>query len=357
MKKNLKNIAPIGIALQSSLTKWSHGRNEALNALTGLAPKGYSFHTNNGPDEWILIDLHECYLIDCIYLYKRKDFENFYNPGDLHVSVSTDFINWDKSRIPDNHSKVAFSLSYNNQKIRFIKITTHNKYLFFSKIEILSDDNLMIFRDFVLFKSPLISDLILKSIKKGSYEIDEINIVLEKGCDDDTFLELGGSIGAMSICAKNKFPDSKYICFEANPHLIDIIAANQELNNIHTWIVNAAVGKANKTTNFYISANIWASSLGYLKNATEVAKIDLVAFNDLVDGIKPSFLICDIEGGEYQIFDDSLNLSSINKICIEIHPEKDLKNIKLYDYFIARGFKSLQPRPASSSGGVYFFSR
>jgi predicted transcriptional regulator len=98
--------------------------------------------------------------------------------------------------------------------------------------------------------------------------------------------------------------------------------------------------KENHDVDFYITPAFWASSL--VKPASgEYSKVTVPALdkNEVINSIKPTALIVDIEGGEIEFFQD-LDLTSVNKIILEIHPlvvsDQDLS--VLYKSLLNLGF-------------------
>jgi hypothetical protein len=43
--------------------------------------------------------------------------------------------------------------------------------------------------------------------------------------------------------------------------------------------------------------------------------------NDVISTNNINYLIADIEGGEYDIFNEKLVFEKVDKICIELHPK------------------------------------
>ena len=91
-------------------------------------------------------------------------------------------------------------------------------------------------------------------------------------------------------------------------------------------------------------------------NAKSVLQVDQVSFRQTVTDVCPSFIIMDIEGAETQLFDESLDLSNVAKLCIEVHPQMtgDAATSQMIGAIIGHGF-CLQL--SESRGDVLFFQR
>lgn len=106
---------------------------------------------------------------------------------------------------------------------------------------------------------------------------------------------------------------------------------------------------------FYVREDFWASSLsprppGY----TRVDQVPLHSFQALLDTFRPSFIACDIEGGESTLF-RGLNLTGVTKILVELHQKvigrRGMKRV--FDTLSQKGFHYDQWH---SSGSVVLFS-
>jgi FkbM family methyltransferase len=204
----------------------------------------------------------------------------------------------------------------------------------------------------------ILSETLLQAIVSGKYEhkeAAELGRIVEQG---ERILEIGGGIGFISaLCARNGKSEAIRV-YEANPALIPFIHKVHEINHVTNVEVRNAVllnSPGTETTDFYVRENFWASSLspkpfGY----KEVVSVPVRSFNAEVEQFRPTMIICDIEGGEYDLFLNS-NLSGIQKVYVEIHQRVlGRKGIKaVFDAFSARNFHYDQWH---SSGSVVLFS-
>jgi len=69
---------------------------------------------------------------------------------------------------------------------------------------------------------------------------------------------------------------------------------------------------------FYVSKSIWDSSVIQYSQDFKPVTVSVKSFNEEVRRINPSFLVMDIEGGEYDLLKDA-NLHNIKKISMELH--------------------------------------
>ena len=223
------------------------------------------------------------------------------------------------------------------------------------------DDNTSRFIDFFgvkLLLSPAMSDLIRERIKSGKYEAQEINTVLDTVTSDDVVLELGASLGAMSTVVVSKVKPKEYWCVEANPEMVSVMEMNHKANDILDCKILSGVLSHNAEksfVDFYIATDCWASSLKKTANYSRIEQVPLLDCVKTFNRIQPTYLICDIEHGEYDLLNSSLDLSSVKKICLEIHGglERLADKRKLLNYLTDQNFLLCSPIQLSRTSVVY----
>jgi FkbM family methyltransferase len=179
-------------------------------------------------------------------------------------------------------------------------------------------------------------------LREKRYEIEEarqIPRIIEEG---ERILEIGAGIGLVStLCAKNPKTESLSV-FEADPKLTDYLQrvfSINSLENVH--ITNGILSNALQgTTKFYIRQPFWSSSLIRGTNGyAEEIDLPVYSFNETLSELRPTLIVCDIEGGELELFEQA-NLEGVNKLFLEIHQRVlGREGIKrLFDILSAKGF-------------------
>lgn len=186
----------------------------------------------------------------------------------------------------------------------------------------------------------------LKKLLSGTYEMGENAIMKETLSPVDVVLELGSGLGYNSIFA-NKIMGSTVHSYEANPELIPIIENNIKINNASLSIYNKII-VINKTQNFekFSVANHYTGSstleLDGQTTLKQVYDIEVCSMQEAMNKHKPTYLMCDIEGGERDLFLDCTYLkdSTVKKILIEFHPRvlTEIGTFKLISNIMAQGF-------------------
>ncbi len=187
--------------------------------------------------------------------------------------------------------------------------------------------------------NPTISDTIRGYIARNKYEAEEYNLISTSLKPEDVVLEVGAGMGYIScICGKILNDSRNLHVYEANPKLIEIIDTNKRLNGLNFHTYNALLGSYNGKSDFYIPDDFWAASMVPLNNA-EKFEIDVVNIVDVMNKIKPSYLVMDIEGAEVDVL-PSMDLSDIHTICLEVHPHKAqperIRN--MFSFLLDQGF-------------------
>ena len=163
-------------------------------------------------------------------------------------------------------------------------------------------------------------------LRNGNYELRELMAVTRMVKPEDTVLELGAGLGFMSTVLSTKCKAKEIHAFEANPGLIPYIQDVHRENSVdNVTLHNAILGKRKGTVDFYVRGEFPASSLednmgdegGGIQS---VEKVEVRNVNTTLKEIKPTFLVCDIEGAEADIFTGA-NLSCLRGAVIETHPQ------------------------------------
>ena len=201
--------------------------------------------------------------------------------------------------------------------------------------------HLLEFHGAKLIRSRLISPAVLREIESGRYEGEEIACALLNIAPNDVVLELGAGIGALSSVILRRKEALAWVCVEANPDLIPLIRKNHKLNELNgITVINGVLGHARETVehDFYVTEDFWASSLARPAMFKEIKKVPGRNFGEILDKYRPSFIICDIEGGEYDLFTPQADLSGVRKICLEAHPAAAQRVAALAEFLEQEGF-------------------
>lgn len=208
------------------------------------------------------------------------------------------------------------------------------------------------------FYESIFTDNIVRAIRNGYYEdleAKELPNIVEAG---DRVLELGAGIGFISaLLAKDGRPEA-IRTYEANPHLIPVINDLHELNGISTVEVFNTIlsNEPNlKEVPFYIRRDFWASSSTLPAKYDEVISVPVTSFSKVVEEFRPTLIVCDIEGGELEIFRNA-NLAGVKKIYVEIH-QRIIGRSGVRDLFNALSSRGFHYDQFHSNGSVILFSR
>lgn len=198
------------------------------------------------------------------------------------------------------------------------------------------------------------SERIVMAIYEGYYESEELKILSARLDKSDVLMEVGAGLGLLSTYAAKKIGDDKVFAYEANPKLEDAIRQNYDLNGVKPCLTMALVGESAGTGEFCIGEHFWASSIYNRAEGASAIEVPMVSFNEAVERIDPTFLIIDIEGGEYQLVDYA-RFHNVRKLLVEIHDwilsreQIDSVHEKLKE----SGFHLLD----AVGGGVFYFER
>lgn len=193
-----------------------------------------------------------------------------------------------------------------------IKSYIINRYRQITKPKIVKIDGIKI------FVSDNIQGDILRTIYTETYEGSELRIIKSQLEPDDIVMELGTGIGFISSYCAKQIGSERVFTFEANPQLESDIFRNYKLNNVAPNLEMCILGEQSGEQTFYLQKDYWTSSAMLTSSYHQQIQVQVKSFNEAIAQIKPTFLIVDIEGGEYDLFKYS-DLSNVNKICVELH--------------------------------------
>lgn len=144
-----------------------------------------------------------------------------------------------------------------------------------------------------------------------TYEKSELNLISKHLCIQDCFLELGSCFGIVTNYASKICHNKQNMSFEVNEGLIKTLKKNVELNNSNVKIIHGTISK--KQLSFVKSRKITSGKVAR-NGCDNIPVYDM----SILDGLNINTLICDIEGAEYELFND-YDLSFVKKIFIEWH--------------------------------------
>lgn len=195
----------------------------------------------------------------------------------------------------------------------FLKLAATYRKLFSPKYYVNSGVKIEIDYDFYPKK-------IINHMLAGFYETDELFVIKNIIGSDERVVDIGAGIGFVSaFIAKNLSEIGSIECFEANPMLIEKIKKNHAINNVKIQVNNEILSHSKGDQCFHVHEEFWASSLIPSEQSVNTIVVQKRLFQEYLDDKKPTMIVVDIEGGEVELFRD-INLDSVNKICIELHP-------------------------------------
>lgn len=164
-----------------------------------------------------------------------------------------------------------------------------------------------------------ISETIRDVIYRGDYEGPELRIARSKLHPDDVVMEIGAGLGFLSTYCAKQIGDNKVFTYEANPQLEPHILQTYKLNRVNPTLEICLVGEGNGEKDFFLSKDFWQSSTILPAKSSKKVTVPVKDFNQEIHRINPTFLIIDIEEGEYDLLHYA-DFHNVRKLLIEIHP-------------------------------------
>jgi len=129
----------------------------------------------------------------------------------------------------------------------------------------------------------------------------------------------------MSTLVASKRDIKSVHSFEANPFLIPYIQSVHAANDVtNAHVTNAILGPRKGSVDFYLRDPMLGSSMDLLEGEIDPpsVKVDVLNAKAAFKKIKPTVLICDIEGGEKDLI-PQLDLTGIRAAIIEMRAFMD----------------------------------
>lgn len=177
----------------------------------------------------------------------------------------------------------------------------------------------------------LVSPAIFYHLSTGDYEVPELELLDQHMRPDDRVIELGAGLGFLANRYARRSSTEEHLAIEANPLMCDLARTNTaSLPNVRVMNAVAARGldrassaAAPPDVPFHLYADFWSSSTEpiHLTNTAlrllRTVRVPVVDLDALIAERRCTMLVCDIEGGEY----DLLNTFRVEvpKILLELH--------------------------------------
>lgn len=202
--------------------------------------------------------------------------------------------------------------------------------------------------------NPPVSRSVRKSLRKNDYERAELYLVRNLIRPGDTVLDLGAGLGLTCVAAAKASRGGRVVGYEAHPAIAPLAARNIQRNGVQAEIRNRAIGKERGAREFHIRRSFTASSALPSKRSKTI-RIEADAFRDVAREIRPTIIICDVEGIEKDLF-ASANLQTVQRIILELHPQL-IGDAGVRECVQDLAQSGLTPVPSLSHGQVMVFDR
>ena len=171
-----------------------------------------------------------------------------------------------------------------------------------------------------------LSETARQSLYSGLYELPEYDMLQEKLDPSDRVVEFGSGLGVTAtVCARTCGSESTYT-YEPNPELIPLTKKVFDMNNVNPTLYNAAVAKEPGEVDLFVNEDFFSTSIYGRENTKRKVRCQTVGFANVLKDIRPTFVLMDIEGAEYDLMGSEIH-SSVRKFLLEKHegalgPEK-----------------------------------
>jgi FkbM family methyltransferase len=173
------------------------------------------------------------------------------------------------------------------------------------------------------FDPAIITPRIERPLRNGRYEGGEAAALAAHLRPGDRVLELGAGLGLLSAIAARTPGVEAVTAVEANPDLIPLIRQTHALSGAKgVRLLNGVVAAEGEgLVPFYLRFHFWASSMEPASNPfVRTAEVPRLPIAGLLAEARPTVIVCDIEGGELDLF-TAADLTDVRALIIELHPK------------------------------------
>jgi FkbM family methyltransferase len=165
---------------------------------------------------------------------------------------------------------------------------------------------------------PHMSRRVEQAISRGGYERNELRLISLVLSPNDVVLEIGAGLGVISAYCAKRLGSSQVFAFEANPDLEPRIRETYALNGVEPTLEMCAIRAVAGRVTLYRTKHLFSSSIIRRSEQAVPVEVPGKALSYVVEKIRPTMLIVDVEGAESELFDEA-QLPGVNKIVVELH--------------------------------------
>jgi FkbM family methyltransferase len=157
-----------------------------------------------------------------------------------------------------------------------------------------------------------------RAISRGDYELDELRVIRLVLSPDDIVLNVGAGLGVISAYCAQRIGSGRVFAFEANPDLEPRIRENFALNEVDPALDMCAVRATPGRVTIHRRKHIFTPSVLAPQDGARSIEVPGKALNYLLEKIRPTLLIVDVESAEAELFDGA-RLAELSTIVLELN--------------------------------------
>ncbi len=188
-----------------------------------------------------------------------------------------------------------------------------------------------------------LSPALVRALENGRYERGESGALLRNLEAGDRVLDLGAGAGYVSSLAARVVGGENVTAVEAAPDMLPVLRRNLNLNEAgEARVLHGAVvadDYPEEVVRFGVANAFWSSRIGEAGKGGAVVEVPALRFGALVEEMRPSVVVMDIEGGELDICQQDWP-DCVRLLIMEIHTRRygpaDVKT--MFDGLSRNGF-------------------
>ncbi|MEM9231449.1 MAG: FkbM family methyltransferase [Pseudomonadota bacterium] len=169
----------------------------------------------------------------------------------------------------------------------------------------------------------VLTDLLIKQLSGGWFEVDEVTALKKILRPSDRVLDVGGGLGVTSAVAAKVAGVASVTTFEPNPFTQTFLRTMFDHNEVTVDLREGIILRqpTSEPRDFYARPHIYGSSLYDRGDGSgKVVKVRAFGLAEVLTEVRPTVISCDIEGGEIELLTGAA-LPGVRAVIVEVHPD------------------------------------
>jgi len=172
--------------------------------------------------------------------------------------------------------------------------------------------------------------------------------------EPEVIVDAGSNIGASVVYFRLLYPDAKIYAIEPHPGCLELLNLNASVHQI--TVLPAALSAHDEIRKFYFNIEHWSASLFDRNRGGDGVDVQCLSLSTVMSGNNINcidILKMDIEGAEFEIFENYKEKDKIKLLLGELHPKITGKSFEYFNLLMPE-FKLISSRDEGGHVNVIY---